>query len=377
MNKDFYDREVYCQTDLSPDGVKIGHSRERSLVNSICIITGDKWENVVKNYIEQCHFRSNMASYKTCITDTLRANGFTPYNKVGRLQDMLDFCNFSIQNRNMFIVKTAWGYMSVVPNESCKRYVLKGALNFKITITQLRIEEAWLYMPGTDNRTGIKRIYERKQRTKETNSLTVKNLNPDDKNVGDCVIRGLSAVYGCTWHEAMDLIAESTCYSDPLLNITPNIHTTLIKLGFERHRTNGYNGRSNSGKNLCHHLDRTYSNGERIFAFVGNHHCAAILPVKLPDGSVKYKIQDTWDSTEKKIEEYWVYYPNDNKNKVTPGHSPVDTKPQFQISNKIFHPQFGKGVIVDINGKDTSRILIIQFDNVGVKHISESWLRTH
>lgn len=377
MNKIIDGNELYIQTDMSPKEVEIGYSRERSLVNSISIVTGAKWNDIVKKYIDQCHFRSNMASNKTCMSDTLRVNGFIPYHFKGNIQHLLELCNSSIPNHQKFIIKVSFGYLSIVPNDNSSHYVVKGSRTFKTSVINQYIEEVWLYVPGTDNRTGIKRANQGKHKTNETSTLMVKNMNPDGKNVGDCVIRGLSAVYGCTWHEAMNLIAEATNYTDPILNITPNIHTTLIKLGFERHRTMHHIGNNTSGKNLCQYFDRTYSNGERIFAFVGNHHCAAILPTKLNDGSVKYKIQDTWDSTERKIEEYWVYFPNGNITKNTPKPSLIDLKPQFQINGSIFHPQFGEGVVVDVSGYDTNRILMIQFEKVGVKRIAESWLRTH
>ena len=86
MNKIIEGNELYIQIDMSPQDVEIGYSRERSLVNSISIVTGAKWNDIVKNYIEQCHFRSNMASNKTCMSDTLRVNGFVPYRFSGNIQ---------------------------------------------------------------------------------------------------------------------------------------------------------------------------------------------------------------------------------------------------------------------------------------------------
>lgn len=158
---------------------------------------------------------------------------------------------------------------------------------------------------------------------------------------------------------------------DPILNITPNINATLIKLGFERHKGVKRGNKYINGKELCALLDRTYYNGETVFAHVGRSHCAAILPIN-DNGEIKYKVQDTWDSTARGISEYWLY------KKHTPiGTIPAQGEPEYEIGSLVNHPHFGEGKVVASTGDSSNRILEIDFGNAGNKKISEAWLRDY
>lgn len=362
--------DFYSYSVMSPYGVNIGYSKERSVVNSICITTGTSWYDTVKSYIDQCHYRVAMPSYTTCLTDTLRANGFVPFRFGGTVQKLLDYCDATFSYRNKYIIKLSFGYMAVVPVESTGQYIVKGLWLGGTPSLQHRIAEVWLYVLGTDNRTGIKRTTKERTATEESNNLTVKNMNPENRHVEDCVIRALSAAYGCTWHEAMDLIAKALRYTDPILNYRPNTQLALSELGFERHKAIRRGGKYLNGNQFCEYLNNTCSNGERIFAYVGKHHCAAILPTIQEDGSVKYKLQDTWDSTSKCIEEYWVYKEEDKT--VNPQQEPK--KETLNVGGQINHPRFGLGEIKEIAESNGSRILTVEFRSVGQKRISEEWL---
>ena len=195
-------------------------------------------------------------------------------------------------------------------------------------------------------------------------------MNPENKNTGDCSVRGLSAAYGCTWHEAIDHIANAINFSDPSFNITPNINITLIKLGFERHKPIKRGRKLLNGKQFCELMDHTYHDGERIFAYVGRSHCAAILPINQEDGNVKYKIQDTWDSTSRYIGEWFVY------KEPVPVSAVIRTQnTTFECGETVHHPQFGEGVVLSSIGSGDTKILEIDFNKVGIKKISEAWMR--
>lgn len=70
--------KFYKETRLALSTMSTIYSSDRAAVNCVAIITGQKWEDVVKSLIEQAHYRGNMPSYKTCITDLFRKSGFTP-----------------------------------------------------------------------------------------------------------------------------------------------------------------------------------------------------------------------------------------------------------------------------------------------------------
>lgn len=360
----------YKETRLAPSTISTGYTSDRAAVNCVALITNQKWDEVVKSLVDQAHYRGNMPSYRTCITDLFRKNGFTPVRYGGRISKLLNECNSSFSMKQKYIIRTHYGYFAIVPDEELGKYFFKGLWLNTRPLRDCWVDELWVYIPGTDNRTGIKRAVKERTVPKENASLEFKNMNPENKSAGDCSIRGLSAAYGCTWHEAIDHIANAINFSDPSLNTTPNINITLIKLGFERHKPIKRGNKFLNGKQFCELMDHTYYDGERIFAYVGRSHCAAILPIKQEDGSVKYKIQDTWDSTTRYISEWWVY--------KEPTPEPAGPQKFFTVldcGNPVHHPQFGDGIILVITGTGDARILEIEFEKVGIKKISEAWLR--
>lgn len=248
--------ELYVESNLSPTGINLCSFKERSAVNAVSIVTELSWEKLVRSLMEQVHFRCNMPSYQTCITDLFRANGFALVNRGGKLSELIYLFDTSGIDEK-YIIKIPYGYFAVIRDASGE-YIFKGYWPKKYTIRDCFVDEVWLYIPGTDNRTGIKRNISGRKPTEENKRLKVKNMNPDNKNIGDCVIRGLSAAYGCTWHEAIDNIAGSIRYSDPVLNVRPNTQQALINLGFEKHNEIKRNKKLLTGKQFCELMEHTY-----------------------------------------------------------------------------------------------------------------------
>lgn len=52
-------------------------------------------------------------------------------------------------------------------------------------------------------------------------------------------------------------------------------------------------------------MNRTFHNGERVIASVQRSQPAAVVPVD-SEGRKTHKFIDSWDSSKKKIGEYWV-----------------------------------------------------------------------
>lgn len=179
-----------------------------------------------------------------------------------------------------YIIKTYYGYFVVVSDNEVERYSFEGLWLSSCSVRDTWVDELWLYVPGTDNHTGIEHTVKERSAPKENFSLEFKNMNPENKSTGDCNVRGLSAAYGCTWHEVVDHIAKTIRFSDPSLNTRPNINITLSKLGFERHNPIKRGNILLNGKQFCELMDYTYHDGERIFAYIGRSHCAAIFPIK-------------------------------------------------------------------------------------------------
>lgn len=361
------------ETVLCPPGININHNLASSAVNAVAIITDKSWQELVKGLIKQAHKRVNLPTYHTCITDMLRENGFMPFeNHHYNIAEFVKEASDLSDKKAKIIIKMGFrGYYALMPDDTGE-YLLKGSkAGLPSYISNCVIDEAWLYCEGIDFKTGIYRKSNiHRKEPKINDKLKYENMNPADKNIGDCVIRGLSAAYKCTWHEAIDYIAQANDYTDPVLNSIPNINLALLKLGFERHREIKRANKFLTGKQFCDLMNHTYHDGERIFAYVGKSHCAAILPFE-ENGSTVYKIQDTWDSTSRTVREYWVY-----KEK-----KPIQSKARYtqidslNINDTITHPHFGKGIIISEQKSGESRILEIDFEKAGVKKISEEWLR--
>ena len=344
-----------------------------SAVNAVAICTDFSWEDIVKSLIEQAHLRAYMPAYITCVTDMLRVNGFASMPEITHIKDLLSFHEKEKAPAGKYIVRFYnYGYCAVVSNSDGNGFCIKGIRETRCDIANFFIEACWKYIPGTDNRTGIKRDgFLMPDITVPNKNLAVKNMNPKDHNIGDCAVRALCAALECTWDEAVDLLIKANHYTNPIINLLSNINNALIGLEFERHRAIRRNGRLLTGKQFCEQMTYTFHNGERIFAYVGRSHCAAVLPFTEEDGSVRYKAQDTWDSTDRKIGDYWVIPPRSRRERIQPKaqmkqYSDFDLK----IGNSISHPVFGKGIITS----DCNNVLTIDFAPAGVKRFSKDWL---
>lgn len=342
-------------------------------VNAAAVVTDFKWEDIVKSLIDQAHIRAFMPSYTTCVTDMLRVNGFVSVSNIRRMQDLTFGQSKDGAVQDKYIVRILYhGYFAVVPTPENGGYCMKGIKEPRRDLTDSYIEACWKYVPGTDNRTGIRRDgFAMPGITEPHKNLEVINMNPQDHNVGDCSVRALCAALECTWDEAVDLLAKANHYTDPIINSLPNINNALIGLEFERHKALRFNGRLLSEKQFCDRMTYTYHNGERIFAFVGRSHCAAVLPFKEADGIVRYKTQDTWDSTDKKIGDYWVIPPKTKReNKTSETDNATKTSIILEVGNIIRHQKFGEGIILNAEGD----IVTVRFDSVGTKKLSKEWL---
>ena len=205
--------------------------------------------------------------------------------------------------------------------------------------------------------------------------------NPLGRRAGDCVVRAFSAAFEIGWQEAVQQIGEAVGYSDAMVNGNRVFINLLIKNDYERHPRLKKNGRLLSGKAFCDEMSARYKNGERIFAFVGSAHVAAVLPYREDDGSIRYKITDSWDCSERKFNEYWVGMLPQNEN-ADPGdedlggdHAAQVNLDEVDTGSVISHPRFGKGTVLSIAAKGDDRILEIDFGGKGIKKLSEKWLK--
>lgn len=186
--------------------------------------------------------------------------------------------------------------------------------------------------------------------------------NPCDNYIGDCVVRGVSGVLNIAWCEALDLLAS---FNEPTIN-SKNIYPKLLEReGFIYHKAIVRNGRRLTGAEFCREMDGSYHNGERIFAHVGRSHVAAIVPT---EANSKYKVIDSWDSSQRNIGEYWV------KPVISTPYSLSDTQGKdskaVNVGDIIRHPSFGVGVVK----ATSSGVLTVDFVTNDTRRLGEEWV---
>ncbi len=230
-----------------------------SAVNSVATVTGMKWETIIRSLMEISKERAYMPTYITCVTDMLRLNGFVTESCHMPVGSFVKMCENSKTTDRYILKIDYYGYLAAVPSEICEGYVLRGIRPSRYDLHNRSIDTLWKYIPGTDNRTGIRRKgFELPHDTKGHRGLAVVNMNPQDHNVGDCSVRALCAALECSWDEAIDLLASVNRYTDPVINSFSNINNALIKLEFERHKALNRNNRLLTGKEFAELMTYTF-----------------------------------------------------------------------------------------------------------------------
>ena len=185
--------------------------------------------------------------------------------------------------------------------------------------------------------------------------------NPLGNNIGDCVVRALAGTLDLTWEESLRMLAQT---NHTTVNALEVFSSVLKKAGFVHRPEVIRNGRHLDGKVFCDEMNRQYHSGERVFAFVGKHHAAAVLPIKCSDYIVRYKFTDSWDSTAWTIGDYWVLSADRMPKKEVKRPAGLD------VGSRVIHKSFGAGVVTAVDG----RLLSIDFGKNGVRRFERSWV---
>lgn len=190
--------------------------------------------------------------------------------------------------------------------------------------------------------------------------------NPLGNYIGDCVVRAVSGALDIPWEEAIDLLSSA---QETTVNATEVFPLILKKNGFFHRKALTRNGRRLDGKSFCEEMNRKCRNGERIFAYVGRLHVAAIVPVINNDGKAVYKIIDSWNSTNRLIGEYWIMRPAKESDSAHTNNRP--TPKAFCIGEHIIHPSFGDGTVTEI----VTGVLTVDFGVNGLRRLGAAWVQ--
>lgn len=244
-------------------------------------------------------------SYYGFVIQSTAVEGIRPEEAIRKLGDLGSSALVFIQSRDCFLHRS--GNMFAIHTEH-NLY----DMNDYLPIPQCGYSVIHIFIRWDD---GIDRspFPRRKSRRKANNTQKRKPApeteyfkpyqpNPAGNYIGDCVVRALSGAMDITWAEAVELLAATEKTTINSRKVYPDILKTN---GFVNHKAIKHGGRYIDGRTFCEEMNNTYHNGERIIVFVHRSHLAAVVPVD-SDGRKTYKFIDSWDSSKKKIGEYWV-----------------------------------------------------------------------
>jgi hypothetical protein len=129
----------------------------------------------------------------------------------------------------------------------------------------------------------------------ETSTFHYFNANPKNRITGDCVFRAFTLAMQQDYNTTVMEMAELMCETGYALNDKKGEERYLAKKGWVKHtQPRKADGTKYTGKEFC---ERLAIKNQRYIAHIGGHHMVAIV-----DG----KVNDTWDSTNGCIGNYWT-----------------------------------------------------------------------
>ena len=262
--------------------------------------------------------------------------------------------------------------MAVLPQGESKEdgdYMARGVSCYRGRY----VSDIWLYYPdrrpadGQFDASNLIKRAERLAMPEDHEYLRVYNMNTHQYRIGDCVVRALSQVLNVSWEQAMERLGLEGD-GNTQVNLSTHFDPILERNGFVRQGKLRTGNRLLTGKEFCEFLNRTYHHGERIFAFCGRSHVVAVVPVSDGEDRYRYKIVDTWDSTDRKIGYYWV--------KLDPRTVAEKETPEALLSAgaEVQHPIFGKGRVSSVKGVGRSCMAELVFEGGIRKRLAATWI---
>ena len=135
----------------------------------------------------------------------------------------------------------------------------------------------------------------RQDKYQETSTFHYHNANPKNRITGDCVFRAFTLAMQQDYNTTVMEMAELMCKTGYALNDTKGEHKYLEMKGWKKHsQPKKSDGTKYTGKEFCKLLAEK---DKRYIAHIGGHHMVAIIGGK---------VNDTWDSTDGCIGNYWT-----------------------------------------------------------------------
>lgn len=136
----------------------------------------------------------------------------------------------------------------------------------------------------------------RQEKYQDTSTFHWFNANPHNRlTAGDCVIRALSTAMNKSWEEVYQDLVKIAIKKGYMPNDKKVYEAYLKSKGWiKQKQPRKWDDTKYTGKEFCEEYGSPYQN---IIANIGGHHIVAI---------VNGKVNDTWDSTDRCIGNYWI-----------------------------------------------------------------------
>lgn len=140
----------------------------------------------------------------------------------------------------------------------------------------------------------------RQQKYPDTKTFHFHNQNPKGRFTTDCVIRAISLATEKPYSDVVRELAEWQCVTGYDMSEATCYGRYLESLGWMKHKQpRKVDNTKYTGKEFCETFGKDWDKASLV-ANIGGNHTVAII-----DG----KVNDTWDSTEGCIGNYWTKNP--------------------------------------------------------------------
>lgn len=298
-----------------------------------------------------------MPDEKACVDLMLRKCGFSPHRfGRGAPPDAVFEEEVRARKHSALILQSSDGVRSLyslVEQHADGSYMLRGAPEaVRCPITQVWTPDPHVHLPR-------KRSPRPPEEPLETRVFRLCNVNPLNRNTGDCVIRALSVLLEQSWE---DTLCELSASGTAEVNRRGVFEAYLRAKGATMRETPRRNHRMLTAAAFTEVLAARYTHAERICANVGRGHLTAFVP-----NGRSYQIVDTWDPGKLYVERYFVYRP---ALEVSLQHGAHMTR-----GLQIEHPAFGRGHIVryHLSAQEPAE-LTVQFAPGKTKRMLAEWI---
>lgn len=368
--------EHFIFRNTHPENI-VEHALGAEAVNAAAIASGTPWTELFHTLFDQSHELCLMPNDFRCVKGMLRTHGFILQPSCSshgvRAEDvrahMAEHCTDGV----CAIVKASkYGYnlsiLAILPvtGENGTTYKIAGFEDH----SDYFADEIWLRWPDGEDHSPVARRKgsasgTRKERKPPENHAryVYQQENPENRNIGDCLVRGLASACGITWHETVDLLST---YHYTTINSRIVYRKLLKKLGFVHHDLYRPGEKYPTVAEFCSEANRKFRRGEHLFVHVGTSHVAAVLPFPQGDGTFRYKVVDTWDSSGHSATYYWVRPAAEDPKE--------ESLPVYAIGDRIEHPTFGIGIVRVMSGTAPQIRLEIEFPDAGLKKLGAAWV---